>query len=113
MILPVTIICGLAVAPLKEVLRIVHAGILGFSTERILTELKSLVSQENFPDFLEGMGFIILGIAVSMAVSLAGYHLLPQKWREKLRSVSWMMKPMPVAAARGSGTTAGRAMAIQ
>ena len=111
MILPITLLCVLTVTLLDEIIPLVKYVSISLNEAQGLEGIRmGLESNLNPETILEDLWVVIVNLSVSMAASLAVYHLISRKWREKLRTISWKMRPMSVAAARKTrnGTGKGR-----
>ena len=111
MILPTTLLCVLTVTLLDEIIPLVKYVSISLNEAQGLEGIRmGLESNLNPETILEDLWVVIVNLSVSMAASLAVYHLISRKWREKLRAISWKMRPMSVAAARKTrnGTGKGR-----
>ena len=108
-VIPATLLCGLGVTLLGNLVPVVDYAAVTLSKagalEDIRMELQRLLDPE---EFLGALWLPIVNIVASMGVSLAVFHLLSRKWREKLRTVSRMMKPIPAAEARKSREGGGK-----
>lgn len=111
MILPITLLCVLTVTLLDEIIPLVKYVSISLNEAQGLEGIRmGLESNLNPETILEDLWVVIVNLSVPMAASLAVYHLISRKWREKLRTISWKMRPMSVAAARKTrnGTGKGR-----
>ena len=116
MILPITLLCVLTVTLLDEIIPLVKYVSISLNEAQGLEGIRmGLESNLNPETILEDLWVVIVNLSVSMAASLAVYHLISRKWREKLRTISWKMRPMSVAAARKTrnGTGKGRGLTLK
>ena len=110
--IPVTLLFGLLIALLSQIIPVLRYSVSALTqtsgAEGLQEILDEVTSADSLLAVLGEAGSTFLGFIVSMIVSFAVCRLLPAKWREKLRTVSWMMKPLPVETARRIQKSSGK-----